>query len=77
MKSKSTCNYLYICDSNKRIADGNCTGIACRVFNDCCHTSNEYYAKNSKENRYFEYYCAYDKDGNIGYECYYEIEKES
>lgn len=77
-EKKSTIRYLYLCDSNKRIADGNCTGLGCRLFNECQHTSNEYYAKNSKENRYFAYYCTtYDKNGNIDYEYYYEIEKES
>lgn len=36
---------VYICDSDKKIAVGKCTGIGCKRYGDCYLTKDKEYAK--------------------------------
>lgn len=79
MEKKNTSKpvYLYICDSERRIADNKCSGTGCLFFGECQHTLDVNYAKNSEDERWFEYFCSYDSDDNIEKEFYWEIEKRN
>ena len=74
MEKKSMCkqDYLYLCDSARRIADRKCNGFGCMIFDECKHTRDLEYAIPS-DDRQFEYYCETDKDGQIVKEYYFEI----
>ena len=75
-EKKLESNYLYLCNSDKRIKDGSCNGFGCKIMKRCHYTTNEYYAKNKAKYRFFNYYQIFNKDGSITEE-YWEVEKES
>lgn len=75
-KSTSKRDYLYLCDSTRRIADHECNGLGCMIFGECSHTLDAKYAIPSND-RLFEYYCETDENGEVTKEYYFEIEKES
>lgn len=52
---------LYICDSERKIKDKKCTGIACKLFDNCYMTFDKEYAKEYvSEEEIRKYYADYD-----------------
>ena len=71
--------YLYLCDSEKAIADGKCDGISCRDVESsiCCHhTADLTYAKYKKpfKKRIFDKCYLVDEDGVSEVLSYWEVD---
>ena len=65
---------LYICNYKKKIADGKCSGAACKFLKngDCERTEHFEYAKNKFDFRNFEFLGHFQREGMYDYDVYIE-----
>ena len=58
--------FFYICDAKRKIADGACSGAACKYLKkgECERTSDEKYAKNRFDRDHFEF-VTYQSQGDL------------